>query len=272
MGMQDLHKKLLRILVLALKPVIRLCLKRSMYIQDLTEALKIAFIETAIEEIERLDQEVTISRLRVMTGIHRKDILRIHREGGTQEASAGFVTRIIGTWLNNKKYCSKPGKPRVLSFETEDSEFSQLVLSISTDVHPSSAVFELERLELVEKTSRGLSLKMNMYMPSNDPVKIYELYARDASYLMDSVQENALDKPGTANLHIMTEYDNIPAEDLPSIRKWIITEGSKFHKKVRDYLSSFDLDLNPKARKAGGSKMVVGSFSCSYPKESTNKS
>jgi len=258
------QKVLLTVLASVLKPIIRFCMRKSLYIQDLIECAKIMFIQTAVEEIEKAGDEVTISRLRVMTGIHRKDILRIHRAGETAENLAGFATRIIGTWLNDKRFCSKSGKPRVLTCETEDSEFSELVRTISTDVHPKSALYELERVGAVNRTANGVALKTVMYLPTGDPAKIYEFYARDATYLMDSVEENALDKPKTPNLHIMTEYDNIPVDEISDVRKWVLKQGSLFHKKVRDYVSKHDLDITPRKGKEGGGKMVIGSFSRAY--------
>ncbi|MCB0358721.1 MAG: hypothetical protein KDD44_03770 [Bdellovibrionales bacterium] len=253
---------------LILRPIARFCLRRSLTVQDLIEAGKAAMLDAAAAEIERTGATVTISKLRVMTGLHRRDVNRIYKERSLNEVSAGYITGVIGRWLTHQRYQTKSGTPRVLTCEFEDSEFNELVSEVSTDVHPSSVLFELERVGAVERSARGLRLKADVYSGGGDPVKIYELLQRDIDYLVTAVEENAFEPQPVPNLHIMTEYDNISMRDLPKIREWLLRQGSIFHHEARNYLSRFDLDLNPRSKKQGGGRVRIGSFSqCSLPPE-----
>lgn len=256
-----MEKDLVKIIQLLLKPVVRLCLRYSLPVQALIESVKIVFIETAAEEIEKANTEVTISKLRVATGLHRRDVARIYREGKTFDPPQNYLTGVIGQWQHNSRFLGSSKRPRVLSCAAEDSEFNQLVRLVSSDVHPSSVMSELERIGAVEQTPNGVKLKHQMYKPKNDPVDGFRMAARDSQYLLDTVEENIFVDPKVPNLHITTEYDNIRQDGLAAIRLWMFKQGSLFHKKARQFISKYDLDINPVRGKKGGLKVVLGTFS-----------
>ena len=78
-----------------LRPLIRFCLKRSVGLQDWVEATKIVYLEVAVEEMTKAGQKVNMSRLSTYTGVHRRDVVRIHKEGETKEDSKRFASRVI---------------------------------------------------------------------------------------------------------------------------------------------------------------------------------
>ena len=53
-----------------LRPVIRLCLKHSLHIQDIIESAKLVFLEMAEVEMEKAGEKVSGCRLSTTTGIH----------------------------------------------------------------------------------------------------------------------------------------------------------------------------------------------------------
>lgn len=253
--------RLLDCLKLMLRPVVRFAIRRSLSVQDLVESTKIVCIEVAAEELERREEKVNISRLRVVTGMHRRDVVRLYREKGIKTAGGNLIAKVIGQWQFDRRFATKGGAPRVLSHEGEDCEFNRLVRTVSVDVHPASVLFELERLGAIDRTKRGLRLMQVGYLPSSkDPRDVFKLLARDADDMICAIEENVFNDPAVPNLHVQTEYDNISAGDLLAIRKWLFQEGSRFHKKVRHYLAKFDLDLNPSRRKEGGGRVVIGCF------------
>ncbi len=253
---------LIQCLRLMLRPVVRFCIRRTLSIQDLIESAKVVFLDVAEEELLRKREKVNVSRLSVLSGLHRRDVMRIFQQGKTKDESMAFTTRVVGQWLQDKKFCNKPGSPKVLSLEGEDSEFRKLVRCISSDVNPGTVLFELERVDAVERVKSGVKLKTRAYVPRNNPVEGFKLLASDADDMMTAVEENIFgEEVETPNLHAKTEYDNVAVEDLPTIKQWLYKEGSAFHAKVRNYLAGFDLDLAPKAQKKGGARVAVGTFS-----------
>ncbi len=250
-------------LQIILKPLMRFCLRHSVRIQEILEAVKIALIEAAKEEMIEREELINISRISVMTGIHRRDVMRIHRDEITLDGSKNFIPRLIGQWQSDKRFCVKGKKPRILSRQGEgNDEFEKLVRLVSNDLHPGTVLFELERLGIVRRVKDGVRLITAVYSPPKNIRNGFELLAEDANDLIAAVEENIADTEAIPNLHAKTTYDNIRRDALPRIRKWFLNEGSSFHKRSREFLSRFDLDINPDpSHTATGVRVVLGTFS-----------
>lgn len=245
-----------------LKPAIRFCLRRSLHVQDVIESVKVVFIEAACDELQANGQGVNVSRLAAMTGMHRRDVMRIHKESSISEQPQGLVNRVIGQWQQDPRFTTKYGRPKVLSFEGENSEFQELVKLVSNDLHPGTVLFELERIGAVQKSRSGVRLVVRAYVPKGNAKEGYDMLASDAADLMNAVEENLFEPVHVPNLHAKTEYDNVSVDAIPEIREWLLREGSALHQKARNYLAKYDLDINPAADAgSGGARVVLGTFS-----------
>ncbi|MBN8550247.1 MAG: hypothetical protein J0M12_13090 [Deltaproteobacteria bacterium] len=135
---------------------------------------------------------------------------------------------------------------------------------MNVDLNPYTVLFELERIGAVERTRGGVKLVSRLYNPQGDSVAAMGLLASDMSDLMLAVEENVEGGGNVAvpNLHIKTEYDNIPASKISEIREWCLREGSAFHQRVRNYLSQHDRDITAQpSGKDGTVRVAVGAFS-----------
>ena len=75
------------------------------------------------------------------------------------------------------------------------------------------------------------------------------------------VEENLLARPAITNLHARTTYDNIRPEGVADLKRWILTEGHKFHLRAREIMSRYDQDVNPDPSFEGrGVKVSLGSY------------
>lgn len=243
-----------------LRPIVRFSLRHSIGFRELTELLKVATVDVAAENLKAQGEKVNASRLCVATGLHRGEINRIW-SGEVKEQNPAYSARVIGRWLADPQFLTKSRKPRVLSLDGDNSEFVQLVRTECTNVHPGTVLFDLERTGAVQRIAGGVKLVYRAYVPKGDPEEGFKMFSEDATHLLHSMEETILGGVKPPNLHIRTEYDNIAKDDLPAIRQWFYREGNLFHKKVRDFLSKFDLDLHPKKGKSGGNKVFIASFS-----------
>jgi len=245
-----------------LKPVVWFCLRRSLGLQDLMEAAKVVFIKAAAEEMEAQGKKVNISALSVLTGMHRKGIVKIYRDRETSDHSTKFASRVIGQWRHDPDFLTKNGRPRVLSYGGPDSEFADLVGRVSTDLYQKGILYDLERIGAVVRTSRGVKLLTSAYRPKHDPVEGFRLMARDAEHLLTAIEENVFsEKRELPHFHGTVIYDNISVEDFSKIRKWLFAQSLRFQKKVDNFLSRYDLDIHPQEKSEGGKTVVLGIFS-----------
>ena len=244
---------------LMLKPIARFCVRHSLTVRELLEAAKIALIEAAEEDMQTAKEKVNVSRLSVVTGIHRRDVMRLTQEAAEQagEQPANLVTRIIGQWEQDKRFHSSAGKPKPLS----DEEFKQLVYLISQDLNAGTVLFQLERLGIVEKTKAGLRLVKKALSLQDDARQGYLLMARDLNDLGAAVQENLGGGRELPHLHARTEYDNVFQTSVPIIQRWLLEEGQSFHERLRRFLSKHDKDVNPSRGGDAGTRVIVTTYS-----------
>lgn len=260
--MDQTRKLALSCLKRLVKPAVRFCLRYSLHIQDLMEAAKVAMVEYAEADIRGRERKVNVSRLSAATGLHRREIDRIFKHRQVIEEPRGLVNRVIGQWLEDRRYCIKPGKPKVLGLKGENSQFKRLVRTISKDMNPGSVLFELERSGLVERVKEGLKLTAASYIPRGNIEEGLSIIADDAIDMMACVEENLFEPKEIPNLHGRTEFDNVSAQNIDQIRRWLIQEGSALHRKARSFLSKFDKDINPLLdNKKEGVRVVLGTFS-----------
>ncbi len=247
-----------RLLQALLRPVVRYCIRHAITVQQILEAVKKVAIDLAADEMRANDERVTVSRLSVITGLQRRDISKMLSDESRDEPLGSLASRVLGHWENSTRFQGRDKLPKPLSLE----QFRELVSTVSTDVNSAAVLFCLERAGSVERNPSGLlTLRKKHYVPKSDPVAAFDILARDCEDLIESVEENVFRPEGAKNLHGRTEFDNISRSHLKEIRSWLLKEGSEFHQRARQYLSRFDLDINPDAGKDGGAKVTLGTFS-----------
>lgn len=259
---RDLHTTMLSCLKLILRPVVRFCLRRALGLNELVDTVRIVFVEVAEEELTLNNEKVNNSRISAFTGVDRRAVQRIRETREQPDTTMHFATRVIGQWRRNPKFTTKNNRPRMLTLGGDDSEFNELVRTVSTTLHPRSTLAALERVGAIEITPNGVKLHTAAYLPKGNPVEGFQMLSEDVQDLMDAVTENIFcEEEVLPNFHGQVQYDNIPPQDLPKIRDWLFEQASHFHEKIDRHLAKYDLDANPKKAKKGGGVVTYGSFS-----------
>lgn len=242
-----------KILGLLLKPLARFCFRHSLSHQDLVAVAKSAFVTAAVEELKGREEKVNTSRVSAMTGIIRREVKRLIEDPDVGEYQPSLLARVVSLWESDKRFNSRPGAPRELSCGFNESEFNQLVYSISLHLNAGTLLYELERTGMVKRDGDQIRLVKRIDKFRTDPERGFQMVANDIDTVLCSAEENMVEKKPISNLHIRTEYDNIYESDLAKIRRWLVDEGKRFHKRARDFISQFDKDVNPRAaeEKAG---------------------
>ena len=243
-----------------LRPIVCFGIRHSVKVQDAIELVKVLYLDVASEELQRHHQEPNVSRLSALTGLHRRDVVRIFRLGATKEQGLGVTFRVIGRWQSDRRFTTKGGKPRVLTVDGPNSDFRRLMDLIATDLKPGTVLFELERIGVIERVKGGVRLRVEAYEVDTDPVQGFQMLADDTNDLIMSAESNLLRTGELRQLHGKTVYDNIAVESLKEISEWLIREASRFHGRVRRHLARFDLDINSNPLKKGGGRVAFCTF------------
>ena len=245
---------------LVVRPIVGYCLRNAVPLQELVDEIKQCFVDVAIAEMKKENEKVNVSRISIRTGVHRRDVASIFKNGQLSSATNNFLERVVGQWETDKRFLTQSGRPRSIPIEGRRGTFEQLVGLVSKDIHPGTALYELERTGMVKKTRGNVSLQYKEAETQNVGEGL-AVFVRDAEDLMSAVEKNVYEKPKLPNHHVRTEYDNVSVKHIPQIRSWLLKEGAKFHRRAREYISKYDKDLNPKLRNEGGARVVIGSFS-----------
>lgn len=138
-----------------LRPLVRLLLEYGITYPYLSNLLKNIFVEVVHDEMQVDGKRQTLSRISVVSGVHRKDVKRIleepeNTEPGDRKASLG--ARLLGIWLGDPRYLDQQHQPLPLPrmrSDSSDISFEQLVESINKDVRPRAVLDEWLRAGLV---------------------------------------------------------------------------------------------------------------------------
>lgn len=253
-----------KVVLLALKallsPVAQFCVRHGLKVQDLENVFKVTVLETARRQLLSDSIEPNTSRLSAVTGIPRKFIPKYLSDEAFEESQGDILTRVIGQWQSDTRFLDSREKPRVLNTEGSESDFAELVKSISADLNTYTVLNELIRLGHIEKKGTNAHLKSRIHLLKKLP-EAMSLVSLDTLALQNAAEENvSLKEP--KHLHLTTRYDNIPESSLPEIEAWLIKEGSLFHRKARKFLSKYDRDLHPgKKQHEKRHRVYLGAFS-----------
>lgn len=190
--------------------------------------------------------------------LRRREVRRLYVEGATRHDEIGLLIKILGVWTTSIQFTTKSGRPRTLESFTE---FCDLVATVSSDIPPRTVLAECLRLNLVKETGFGYKLIRSGLVTSTPSDLAYKLMADDVNDLIVTIEQNLDSSAGASpNPHAKTYFDNIERDSASKIKSWILRENKKIHKRLRDYLSQFDLDLSRKKHKKGGVRVAFGTF------------
>jgi hypothetical protein len=231
-----------RILDQLIQPLARFCIAYGIRFQELLTAMKKGMVEQARRALTQDGIEPNTTKISVMTGLQRPDVLR-HSEPDTIRSKPSAISQIVSTWMYSQRFRNKKGEPRVLSPEGRDSEFAKLVASVSKELSAYTVLFEMERAGLITHTDDGVQLITSAHLVGNDADQGLEIFAKDMNDLTDAVHEN-LSSETPPHLHIRVDYDNIPLEKLPELKNKVFSMSQHFLVDVQRVIASYDKDMN----------------------------
>ncbi len=157
-----------------LRPLVRLLVGQQIQYPLLSRVLKSLYVEVATEDFALEGKRLTVSRLSLLTGIHRREVKRIQEEVAPAiAATPSAITlgaQIVSRWTGQMPWLDEHGQPlRLPHASDEDDEtpsFQGLVNSVSVDIHPRSVLDEWIRIGVVSIDRDGLVvLSTNAFVP-----------------------------------------------------------------------------------------------------------
>lgn len=137
-----------------MRPLVRLLIMRGIQLPTIIAALKQIYVDVASTDFRIDDRSPTDSRVSVLTGVHRRDVSSIRRDGkpGSKPSAMSLPATVIGRWLGDPDYAGSDGEPNPLPWSGKEGRpsFENLVRSSSKDIHPRTILDELIDQDLVD--------------------------------------------------------------------------------------------------------------------------
>lgn len=140
-----------------LRPLARLAIRKGWLFPVLEQRLRHAYVEVAVD---LCDGEVTDSKVSIMTGLQRRDIVRLRREAAGQPYQRQPLAEIIALWSNDQDY-----DPKGIPVQGDGASFATLARSVRKDVHPRTFLDVLIEIGAVTEIGGKVILNTRSYQP-----------------------------------------------------------------------------------------------------------
>jgi hypothetical protein len=259
------HNAIYASILRVLRPLIRLLLRHGVPFGTFSDLAKRVYVEVALDEFGIPGRKQTHSRVSILTGLSRKEVLRVTRleRPDDSETTDRYhrAARVISGWLRDEQYGDGSGNPAALPMEGDGSTFPELVKSHSGDVPARAVLDELVRVGAAERTADGkVRLLARAYIPVTGDEEKLEILGTDTASLIETIDHNLLAEPGKGFFQRKTLYDNLPDEAVEELRKELAMRAEKFLEQADRRLAERDRDANPKSTGTGRRRAGIGIF------------
>ncbi|MGE5283351.1 MAG: DUF6502 family protein [Actinomycetota bacterium] len=247
-----------------LRPLIRLLLRNGIPYRTFSDIAKRVYVDVATEEFGIPGRKQSKSRVSILTGLSRKEVLRVRRLTAPNDLGAGArynrAARVISGWVRDRRFCNGAGNPADLPFEEGSSSFRELVKTYSGDAPARAVLDELLRVGTVERKPDGtIRLLERSYIPKRGEIEKIGILGVDTSDLIATIDHN-ISQPDAPFFQRKVCYDNLPVEALPELGRIAAARGQALLESLDGWMSTRDRDVNPSIPGTGRSRAGVGIF------------
>ncbi len=153
------------------EPLVRMLLRHGKAYNEFAQIARYVYADVANREFPIENKRQTVSRVAVLTGLHRKDVRRL-LESSSDEVISGLRTRynrlerVLQGWLTDDEFCSEDNKAKALELGVPKSGFEALVKRYSGDMPARAILDELLNSKTAKVNDQNqVELIKNHYQP-----------------------------------------------------------------------------------------------------------
>ena len=247
-----------------LRPLVRILLRHGVPYGTFADLARWVYVDVAAKEFDIPNRKQSVSRISVITGLTRKDVVRIKSlPEPVDENSTGTynrAARVITGWVRDHSQANGAIAP--LPLEGSSPSFAELVKRYSGDMPTRAVLDELIRVGAVERHENDqLKLLVRAYLPPSDNPDKLAILGHDVGDLIAVIDHNLrINGPGQAYFQRKVAYDNLPTEYLPELRRASAERGQALLEHFDREMALYDRDQNPQVGGSGRKRAVVGIY------------
>lgn len=234
--------KLIRAITMILKPLLRVLIRQELSFAEFAEVAKQTYVDVAYDHYSIPKRKTTYSRVAVLTGLSRKEVVRLAKLRNLPfppaKAMPNRAQRVVNGWLMDAEFLDHKKMPLVLPLQGDCASFSALVARYSGDITLGAVLDELERLSVVSRPDKNtVELVSTGYVPHADDLdKIRIMSVCTGDLLGTSVHNLDCDKNDT-RLQRQVSYANLSAESAAEFKAYSEAKAAELLQHMNQYLS-----------------------------------
>lgn len=143
---------------------------------ELTELVRQTYVEVAYDSYSIPEQEMTMSRVAVLTGLTRKEVVRIRALLENSEEvirdAPNRAQRVVHGWLSDPEFLDDDKLPKILPVKGPTGSFVQLVKRYSGDISFGAVLEELNFVGVTNQPDKkSVQLINKAYIPRQDEIE-----------------------------------------------------------------------------------------------------
>jgi hypothetical protein len=228
-----------------LRPIVRILIRNGVPSDALTQLVRKTYVDVAASDFQLNGKRQTVSRISVITGLHRKEVARLRGIDAVGVRAAGAARNraasVLTAWLRDPDFIDRKGDPLDLVFAGTNS-FSELVRRYSGDMKPRAMADELLASGAIEQVNGKLRLSARGYIPGADVDDLIAMLGTDAAQFIETIDNNLTSSAKRYQRKV--EYENVPAEYasefkilsarlaqqlLEELDRWLASRGADPH-------------------------------------------
>lgn len=211
-----------------LRPLVKLLLHFGIGYPMFLEILKSAYVEIAERDFRIDGKPQTISRISLLTGVHRKDVKRLLESAATDNQPPGqtmLLARLVATWLGSTDYLDTDGEPLPLprsAKNEKDKSFETLVASVSKDIRPRAILDEWLRIGVARLDEQErVCLNSDAFVPQQGFDEKAFFFGQNIHDHLAAIVHNLSASAGTQPmLERCVFYDNLTAHSATELSRY----------------------------------------------------
>jgi hypothetical protein len=236
--MDATKRALLKATLKILKPLVQILMRYEISHGEFSEIAKQAYVDVAYNKFSIPSRKTTYSRVAVLTGLSRKDVVRISEsmEGELpqlKKASANRVSRVVSGWLRDSDFCDENNEPVSIPIKGRTGSLEELVARYGGDVTSGSILEELVRVgAVVIESGQRVKLVHQTYLPDNSQLEKIDIFSTDTADLLSTGVHNVESDKDNARFQRHVIYYKIPESVAEEFKKY---SNKKSNELLLDY-------------------------------------
>lgn len=279
--MESSHKiRLARAVVGILRPLIQLLIRHEFTHSDLNEIIRQTYVEVAYDKFHIPEQEMTISRVAVLTGLSRKEVVRFRDALKNNEAllkqKPNRAQRVVHGWLSDKEFLDKNNNPIELPIKNkkagkEYASFVALVKRYSGDITYGIVLQELNYINVTDQPNpKTVRLVNSAYVPRKDELEQVRVITTSVSDLFNTAMHNIDAAEKDMRFQRQVIYTDINEELVDDFKALTLEKSAPLIQELNKHLAISKTD-SEKAPKPNQKRLGFGIYYIEEPSVKSTK-